>query len=1149
MDVLGIKDKVRCSGLSKNFRKPESEWTPQEIEYDKKMKITSIIKDGVRFYSCGIPWKDGEKPDLMNNLLGVISRQKRTVSIDALVKKGTTIEEINTKFSEDLKKGYFVKVPKEDINRLDCYYLNWFCVIDRTRATTKMRIVFDASAKDKYGKSLNLAIAKGPNLLQDLYTILLKFRMYKWAFSADISEMFLRISLAEKDQKYHRFYWNGEIYQFVSILFGEQSSPDASQKVLKTHCELNIDKFPLACNVLTNFCYMDDTIKSCEDEDELVETILQLIPLTRSMNMDICKFYTNSSKILTKLDRSKVSQKVTFTDIDFEIETSKVLGMVYSAKDDNFSYVSKYKNIDEFIRAKRLKSPLLWTKRLILCFSATAYDPLGLICAFIVRARSFLQDLWSEDLAWDDPIPSKYNSCWTTWLEELFQIDSLISIPRFLGFKSQNKVEIHVFADASTKVFACCAYVRVLHNYTQTLDSKGKVAKGENPKYSKISTSLITAKARVTPTKTESVSRLELAACVIATRMGNAVSNSFNISPDTITYWTDSMNCLYWINTPSSLTKTFVSNRVGEIQNQSLPENWRHVPTDINPADIPTRSPSIESLAKNKLWWEGPEFLSLEEIHWPKKFVPASTDEDGKIEFKKSLINNVNHVSFSKHKLIYVLDPEHYSVGSLRNGFESLIGLTCLVYKCLNPKLPQSRLFRLALLYQIRKAQRADSSLNEMRDIISNGKKSSGITPFIDTNGIIRSHSRLAKIKNIPFDTKFPIILTNKSYFSKLLVTNYHYKFEHTVSLEATKAKIKDMFHIIGLNNCLKSIRSSCFTCKKLKSKVSTQIMSDLPAYRFEPPLRAFSKTGLDFAGPFEVKMGKLRKRLKVYILVITCLQTRALHLEVTEGMDLSYVVNAISRFIDLRGIPNKILSDNFSTFCSKDKDLQSWVRSIDQGLLLTSVQANIDWSFTPPYGPHHGGIYEIMVKATKRALKSLCSLSDLTMDEFRTFVSRVAVLVNSRPLTRVNVDNQDIILTPNHFLLGSLGGAVEPNDMNWSTKKKWKSIHSMLNQFWDIFKKQYIPELRTKKKWAQLNPNLEVGDIVLELDPNVPRGEWRLAIIQEVFPSSDNNVRKVQIKNSAGTFLRPITQLCSLELNSSKQFKTESDAVNFLFS
>jgi hypothetical protein len=109
-------------------------------------------------------------------------------------------------------------------------------------------------------------------------------------------------------------------------------------------------------------------------------------------------------------------------------------------------------------------------------------------------------------------------------------------------------------------VFACCEYICVLHDYLEVAIGKKK--------YTKLTTSLITAKARVTPNKTESVSRLEFAACVIATRIGNAVTNSFKINASEINYWTDSMNCMYWINTSSSMTKTFVSNRVGEIQTQ-----------------------------------------------------------------------------------------------------------------------------------------------------------------------------------------------------------------------------------------------------------------------------------------------------------------------------------------------------------------------------------------------------------------------------------------------------------------------------------------------------------------------------------------------------------------------------------------------------
>jgi hypothetical protein len=158
------------------------------------------------------------------------------------------------------------------------------------------------------------------------------------------------------------------------------------------------------------------------------------------------------------------------------------------------------------------------------------------------------------------------------------------------------------------------------------------------------------------------------------------------------------------------------------------------------------------------------------------------------------------------------------------------------VYKLLNPKLPSSEVYRLALLYQIRKAQKADFSLDEILDIVSKKKKSSNLTPFIDKSGTIRSHSRLSQIRNVPFDTWFSVILSSRSFFSKLLIAHYHYQYEHTVSVEAAKAKIKNMLHIVGLENGLKSIRSVCLFGKKNRAKASTQIMASLPSYRFETP-------------------------------------------------------------------------------------------------------------------------------------------------------------------------------------------------------------------------------------------------------------------------------------------------------------------------
>ncbi len=128
--------------------------------------------------------------------------------------------------------------------------------------------------------------------------------------------------------------------------------------------------------------------------------------------------------------------------------------------------------------------------------------------------------------------------------------------------------------------------------------------------------------------------------------------------------------------------------------------------------------------------------------------------------------------------------------------------------------------------------------------------------------------------------------------------------------------------------------------------------MSALPSWRFEKPLKAFANCGLDFAGPFELKApGRGKAKPKIYLLLITCLQTRAVHLELTEAMTMSATLNAISRFVDIRGMPHSILSDNFSTFVSKDKELESWVRSIQTDDLIATTKANVCWKFIPPRG------------------------------------------------------------------------------------------------------------------------------------------------------------------------------------------------------
>jgi hypothetical protein len=344
------------------------------------------------------------------------------------------------------------------------------------------------------------------------------------------------------------------------------------------------------------------------------------------------------------------------------------------------------------------------------------------------------------------------------------------------------------------------------------------------------------------------------------------------------------------------------------------------------------------------------------------------------------------------------------------------------------------------------------------------------------------------------------------------------------------KNKVREHgYLILGLDNLFREIKKHCVICKARENKPYEQRMAAIPSYRFEKPLQAFLKTGLDFAGPFLIKQGRARQRLKSYILVFTCLQTRAVHLEATHDQSTSSVMNSFSRFIDLRGMPNEFLSDNWKSFTSPEKELQSWVQDLDEDLLIRQTCAGAIWRFTPPYGPHHGGIYETMVKATKRALQSLFVESDLNMDEFRTAIGRVAALLNSRPITRVKEENSIQILTPNHFLIGRLGGAVSTADLD-NPVERWKRIHSIVDKFWKQFLQEYIPLLSKRGKWHTAKENVQVGEVVLQLDPNTPRGQWKLAVIEEVFPSKDGRVRRCKIRSTNGSYERPITKLIPLE-------------------
>ena len=266
------------------------------------------------------------------------------------------------------------------------------------------------------------------------------------------------------------------------------------------------------------------------------------------------------------------------------------------------------------------------------------------------------------------------------------------------------------------------------------------------------------------------------------------------------------------------------------------------------------------------------------------------------------------------------------------------------------------------------------------------------------------------------------------------------------------------------------------------------------------------------------------------------------MHLEVTGGQDTSMVLNAISRFTDVRGVPRKILSDNQTSFRKADKDLQKWLEQIDFSQIEEKTQPGykgsqngIKWIFNPPVAPHFGGIFETIVKAAKRALKDSMKAGELNEEEFRTSVSSAMNLLNTRPISTVGDDADMVPLTPNNFLIGNLGGSVFPPQCEdpSNLRERWRFVVGVVNHFWRRFNKEMIQTLQPRKILSEEHKNLTVDDIVLEIDPNTPRGTWRMLRVSRIIPSEDGLVRRVQVTSFSGkVYERSISRLIPIVTN-----------------
>lgn len=1012
------------------------------------------------------------------------SRKKAIARLLQLERKFDKDENLRKKYqdflNEYLEMGHMRKVSSTDYYH-GKYYIPHQPVIREDSLTTKLRVVFDASSKSSTNISLNDNMFTGPRLQQELAVILLRWRKHKIAFMADIEKMYRYININKEDYTYQRILWRNspkhmiDEYELTTVTYGTAAAPYLAIKTLQQLAADEEANYPIASQRTLQDFYVDDILSGDTNVEAAKKLQENLINMLRKGGFKLRKWSSNSAELLENIPNEDKDDKVTKIPLD---ETRKSLGVLWSPLEDSFWFQ---------ITINENEKP---TKRFILSEIAKIFDPLGWLAPVVINMKLMIQELWTNGTEWDQPVEETIKTRWIELQKQLKTIEK-ISIPRWCHFSNKSRVELHGFSDASEKAYGAVIYCRIQNNNT-------------------VNVTLLQAKSKVAPKKQKTtLPKLELCAALLLTQLMEKVITGMEMQIANIYCWTDSMITLGWIKGEAERWKTFVANRVSEIQ-RTLPEaKWSYVNTLQNPADLITRGIAPNKLQNLSQWWNGPEWLKSDNMP-STKTIPEICEEIKRCYHITIIPKNEIWIRFSSFKrMIRVLSYCYRFV----NKQEYKKPLSCKEINSTTKKL--LRLVQQEVFAEEYKSIKAGQSLKK-------GNRLSCLDPFIDNEGLLRVGGRLQN-SSLPYDQKHPILLSHDHHVTLIIIRDAHLTTLHGGN-SMTLAYIRQKYWILGGKRAVKSSIRKCVKCTRYRSSTASQKMGSLPKPRVTESY-PFSHTGVDYAGPISVRTmkGRGHKSYKGYIAIFVCLSTKAVHLELVGDLSAETFIAALRRFMARRGPVSHMYSDNATNFVGTANYLYKEMLDITQSDDFQNTLTNIgtQWHFIPPSSPHFGGIWEAGVKSMKHHLRRVIGEQTLTYEEMSTFLHQTEACLNSRPLCALSEDiNDNIVLTPSHFLIGREAvGVPDPlSETNTDHINRWKQIQKMKKDFWGSWTKDYLHQLQQRYKWKTNQENLSVGTLVIIKDEKVSPSKWPLAKIKEIHTGNDDLSRVVTLQKSSGT-------------------------------
>jgi len=610
--ALGLKRAERVE-LEEFGKREEYTKEGKKLELCKKIKeiVGSTYKEkDQENVEVGILW-ESQKPKLPDNYQECCDR----------LKKESVNKDLNKLLAQAVAQGQLKQLPDTESNRKGFFirpFRQEWC--DRIRWN-----VWEKFGENQVG--LNDEISTGNELLYDPKP-LLKARTlpYMIASQVDLSE--LEFSMIKRDQRRVKAMWLESKSKPLKI-FNLKTRPHelGDHDLLATqHIRLKATacahSFPQVSQTVLGGMYGNIIIDARNTQEEADELSIQLSRfLSEQCGLQSeCKFTSYSPQdCLTRRG-------------ELVIKGTKDNGFLYDTTKDEFFFRNKPSGIEE------------WTKEDLVMTMANLKDPLGLIVPFKVGGQIIIRNLSVEHRHqdWQTRIGDDKLDAFIKWRQD-FKLLETLRIPRCVSDVGVTDLQVelgqenrelhsssrfHVFVDASKDAYGACIY------QVSTKTTRGTVR------------NLVMARSRVTPEEAPTIPRLELNAALIGVHLARDFAKAlgldikrFDIDHRLFTFWSDSTISLFWIKTDRQ-KDIYVENRIHEIRNLSDPGQWRHCPGTINPADIASRGETdVAKLRSSKLWWEGPDFLSLSEDQWPENIKEKDLLLKNELDLEETIID------------------------------------------------------------------------------------------------------------------------------------------------------------------------------------------------------------------------------------------------------------------------------------------------------------------------------------------------------------------------------------------------------------------------------------------------------------------------------------------------------------------------------